>query len=61
MAHKYFLSFLRNALLLSLRKGDQAEEGKAYGNLGRVYFSPGHFRKAIKYYEKHLKIAKQSR
>ena len=33
------------------------EKDRAYGNLGNAYLSLGDFRKAIKYYKKHLKIA----
>ena len=34
-----------------------AEKDVAYGNLGNAYQSLGDYRKAIEYYEKHLKIA----
>ena len=36
---------------------DRASEGASYGNLGIAYKSLGDYWKAIKYHEKHLKIA----
>jgi len=39
--------------------GDRAGEGVTYGNLGHAYHSLGDFKKAIEYYECHLKIAKE--
>ena len=44
---------------IAIEIGDQAGEGRAYGNLGNAYFSLGEFRKAVEYYEKVLKIAIQ--
>ncbi|KAL9981281.1 hypothetical protein ACROYT_G009962 [Oculina patagonica] len=41
------------------RLGDRAEEALLCGNLGNAFFSLGDFRKAIDYYELHLKIAKE--
>ncbi|XP_067025453.1 tetratricopeptide repeat protein 28-like [Acropora muricata] len=49
--------FLEKRVIIIIEKGDRAEEGNAYRDLGYVYFSLGDFRKAIDYHEKHLKIA----
>ena len=38
---------------------EKAEEGKAYGNLGRVYRSQGDFKQAIMYHELQLSIARK--
>ena len=48
---------LKKRVIISIKKGDQAEEGNAYQDLGVAYYSLGDFRKAIEYHEKHLKIA----
>ena len=39
--------------------GDRAGEVQAYGNLGNIYNSLGHFQKAIEYHERDLKISKE--
>ncbi|KAL9981278.1 hypothetical protein ACROYT_G009957 [Oculina patagonica] len=41
------------------RLGDKAEEALLCGNLGSAFLSLGDFRKAIDYFELHLKIAKE--
>ena len=40
--------------------GDRRAEGRAYGSLGIACLSLGDYRKAIKYHEKHLKIARET-
>ena len=46
--------------LLSVREeGNQSMKGNAYGNLGNAYDSLGDVKKAIEYYNLHLKIAKE--
>ena len=39
--------------------GDKAGEGRSYCNLGIAYNSLGQFKTAIKYYQRHLEIAKE--
>ena len=58
---KFFLSFLKKVLNLTIGKGDLTEEGNASRSLGTVYFSHGNFQKSIEYHEKHLKIANEIR
>ncbi|XP_067034132.1 tetratricopeptide repeat protein 28-like [Acropora muricata] len=50
---------LEKRVIITIEKGDRAEEGNAYGDLGNIYFSRNDFRKAIEYKEKHLKIARE--
>ena len=42
---------------IAIEIGDRGGEGRAYGNLGRAYWSLGDYQKSIEYHEKHLKIA----
>ena len=53
-----FESF-KEHVIISIQKGDRADEGNSYRGLGIAYFSQGDFRKAIEYHENHLKIAKE--
>ena len=39
--------------------GDKHREGDNYGNLGFAYYRLSNYKKAIKYYNLHLKIAKE--
>ena len=48
---------LEKHLIIIIEKGDRAEEGDTYRELGIVYFSLGDFRKAIEYHKKHVKSA----
>lgn len=41
------------------KKGDVAAEGRAYGNLGNLYFSIGDFAKALEMQTTRLEIAQQ--
>ena len=54
---KIVAEFLEEHLIIIIEKGDRAEEGDAYRELGIVYFSLGDFRKAIEYHIKHLQKA----
>ena len=49
--------FLEKRVIIVIEKGDRADEGNAYQDLGNIYFSLGDFRKAIEYHKKLLKIA----
>ena len=53
------LESLKEHVIISIQKGDRADEGNCYRGFGNAYFSLGDFRKAIEYHEKHLKIAKE--
>ena len=44
-------------MIISIEKGDRADEGNSYQGLGIPYFSLGDLQKAIEYNEKQLKIA----
>ena len=51
------LKLLKKHVIISIEKGDRADEGNSYRSIGIAYHSLGDFRKAIEYREKHLKIA----
>ena len=60
MAYKHFLSLLKKHLIISIKKGDRADEGNSYRGLSIPYVSLGDLQKAIEYNEKQLKIAIKS-
>ena len=46
------LESLQENVIISIQKGDRADEGNSYRSLGIAYFSLVDFRKAIEYHEK---------
>ena len=53
-----FESF-KEHVIISIQKGDRADEGNSYRGLGIAYFSQGDFRKAIEYHGNHLGLGKE--
>ena len=51
------LESLKKHVIISIEKGDRADEGNSYRSIGIAHFSLGDFQKAIEYHKKHLKIA----
>ena len=55
------MGHLERYLQIAKEVGGRAGEGHAYCNLGNAHFNLGDFKKAIDYYERHLKIAGEGR
>ena len=55
----YNIKYRKKPLKIADKIGNRGGESKCYGNLGSVYDDLGNFEKAIEYYEKSLKIAKE--
>ena len=52
------ITYLMFYLSIAQAKGDKAEEGRVYNNLGNTFDSLGNFKKAVEYHNLHLTIAK---